>query len=54
MNLTAARTLKWQEFDYNAQMAYMAQIRQSSIDIMNYAEKLYQTLKIEPFADLED
>ena len=43
------------EFDYNAQMAYMAQIQAGSIDIMVMPEKLYQTLKKnEPFADLKE
>ena len=43
------------EFDYNAQMAYVAQIQAGSIDIMVMPEKLYQTLKKnEPFADLKE
>ena len=43
------------EFDYNAQIAYMAQIQAGSIDIMVMPEKLYQTLKKnEPFADLKE
>ena len=43
------------EFDYNAQMAYEAQIQAGSIDIMVMPEKLYQTLKKnEPFADLKE
>ena len=43
------------EFDYNAQMAYMAQIQAGSVDIMVMPEKLYQTLKKnEPFADLKE
>ena len=43
MNLTTDSEMA--EFDYNAQMAYVAQIQAGSIDIMVMPEKLYQTLK---------
>ena len=53
MNLTTDSEMA--EFDYNAQMAYVAQIQAGSIDIMVMPEKLYQTLKKnEPFADLKE
>ena len=43
------------EFDYSAQMAYVAQVQAGSIDVMVMPEALYTNLnQNEPFADLEE
>lgn len=43
------------EFDYTAQMAYVAQVQAGSIDVMIMPEALYKNLnQNEPFANLEE